>query len=155
MKFIWKNYDPDKMPFVEDWIDEQAASNTGIDNGFRSFHEYWITEGKLSPGKDYWCKVVYNDDGPFAVIAFSLCDNSVHIMVMIAKPDVRGKGCGTSLLSELISDSNSIFNHKIIKSTAIIFPNNSASRKAFENAGFVLENSSDDGDVLYLLQTIT
>jgi hypothetical protein len=33
------------MRFVEDWLDEEAVGTTGPDEGWRDFHEYWITDG--------------------------------------------------------------------------------------------------------------
>ena len=144
MSFIWKDYDPLSMPFIEKWLDENAVRMTGMDGGWRAFHEYWITEGGMTPGKDYWCKVVYDEATPFAVIAFSLYEGNYHVMELLVKPEMRGKGFGTALLYDLLSDGEMIIGHRIERATAVIFPNNPASQKAFERAGFVFDHVNDD-----------
>ena len=149
MRFDWKNYIPDSMPFVEEWLDEQAVRMTGMDDGWQMFHDYWITDGEMTLGKDYWCKVVCDNNAPFAVIALSLNEGVFHIMEILVKPEMRGKGLGTALLLELLSDGESIIGHRIENSTAVIFPNNLASQIAFEKAGFAFEHANDDEDVWY------
>lgn len=149
MRFDWKDYAADTMPFVEDWLDDYAVRMTGLDDGWGSFHEYWITEGGMTPGKDYWCKVVYDQATPFAVIAFSLYDETYTIMELLVKPEIRGNGIGTSVLHELILCGNLIFGNIIEKATAVIFPNNPASQKAFEKAGFVFDHANEESDVWY------
>ena len=153
MKFDWKKYFPNTMPFVEEWLDDHAVRMTGMDDGWRAFHEYWITDGEMMLGKDYWCKVVYDDKTPFAVIALSLHEGSFHIMELLVKSEMRGKGYGTVLLRELLSDGETIIGHRIEKAAAVIFPSNAASQKAFEKAGFVFDRANDDGDTWYFCYT--
>lgn len=149
MRFDWKDYAADTMPFVEDWLDDYAVRMTGMDDGWRSFHEYWITEGGMTSGKDYWCKVVYDQTTPFAVIAFSLYEGNYHVMELLVKPEKRGKGFGTAILCDLLSDGETIIGHRIDKATAVIFPNNPASQKAFEKASFAFDHANGEGDVWY------
>lgn len=149
MRFDWKDYGADTMTFVEDWLDDYAVRMTGMDDGWRAFHEYWITEGGMTPGKDYWCKVVYDGEAPFAVIALSVYKGDFHIMELLVKPEMRGKGFGTALLCDLLLCGEMIIGHRIEKATAVIFPNNSASQKAFERASFVFDHVNDDGDAWY------
>ena len=137
------------MLFVEEWLDNHAIRMTGMDDGWQAFHEYWITDGEMTLGKGYWCKVVYDDKTPFAVIALSLHEGSFHIMELLVKSEMRGKGYGTVLLRELLSDGKTIIGHRIEKATAVIFPINQASQKAFEKAGFVFDRVNDEGDVWY------
>ena len=153
MRFDWKDYAADTMPIVEDWLDDYAVRMTGMDDGWKSFHEYWITEGGMTPGKDYWCKVVYDQAAPFAVIAFSLYEGNYHVMELLVKPEKRGKGFGTALLRELLSNGEMIIGHRIERATAVIFPNNPASQKAFEKAGFVFDHANDDDDACYYCYT--
>ena len=149
LRFIWKDYDPLSMPFIEKWLDENAVRMTGMGGGWRAFHEYWITEGGMTPGVDYWCKVVYEGEKPVAIIAFSLYEGTYTVMELLVKPELRGHGIGTSLLRELISRGNLIFGNRIKKAAAVIFPTNTASQKAFEKAGFVFERVHEDGDAWY------
>ena len=149
---IWKDYNPDTMSFVEEWLDEDAVSMTGIDEGFRNFYEYWANDDEMELGQNYWCKVVSDENTAFAVVALSLCEGSLHVMELLVSPELRGKGLGTTLLRELFSEGETIIGHRIEKATAFIFPNNPASQKAFEKAGFVLDHANDDGDVLYYVK---
>ena len=137
------------MPFVEEWLDDHAVRMTGMDDGLRAFYEYWINDGEMTLGKDYWCKVVYDNNAPFAVIALSLYEGSFHIMEFLVMPEMRGNGLGTALLRELLSDGEMIIGHRIERATAVIFPSNPASQKAFEKAGFVFDRANDDGGAWY------
>ena len=154
MRFIWREYDPNAMPFVEEWLDEKAIQFTGIDNKWQAFHQYWITDGKMNIGIDYWCKVVYDGGTPFAIIAFCLHEGNLHIMELLVRPEMRGRGYGTLLLRELLSNGKLIIDHKIEKATAIVFSNNRASRKTFEKVGFTSDatNGQDDIKYQYFLQ---
>ena len=60
--FVWKDYSPD-MTFIEDWIDDDAARFTGLDDGWLAEYENWIKDGMV-PGKDFWCKIVFVDTLP-------------------------------------------------------------------------------------------
>ena len=44
MEYIWRDYDPETMGFVESWLDEAAVKATGLEDGFRDFYEYWAME---------------------------------------------------------------------------------------------------------------
>ncbi len=70
-------------------------------------------------------------------------------MGLLVKPEMRGNGLGTALLRELLSDGEMIIGHQIERATAVIFPNNIASQKAFEKAGFVFDHLHEDGDAWY------
>ena len=153
MRFDWKDYIPDTMLFVEEWLDNHAIRMTGMDDGWRAFHEYWITDGEMTLGKNYWCKVVYDHNTPFAVTALSLCEGNYHVMELLVKPEMRGNGLGTALLRELLSDGEMIIGHRIERATAVVFPNNPASQKAFEKAGFVFDHANDDEDAWYYCYT--
>ncbi len=153
MRFDWKDYIPDTMLFVEEWLDNHAIRMTGMDDGWRAFHEYWITDGEMTLGKNYWCKVIYDHNTPFAVIALSLCEGNYHVMELLVKPEMRGNGFGTALLRELLSNGEMIIGHRIERATAVIFPNNPASQKAFEKAGFVFDHANDDDDAWYYCYT--
>ena len=129
-----------------DWLDDEAVAMTGLDEGWRAFHEYWITDGGMRPGEDYWCMLVCEDDTPMAVIALSLHEGCFHIMELLVKPDQRGRGLGTALLGVLLSKSEMIIGQTIEKASALIFLKNDASKKAFEKAGFIVEHIHEDGN---------
>ena len=152
VNFIWRDYDPDTMGFIENWLDESAVKCTGLDEGFHDFYEYWANEDGFVAGENFWCKVVYQEEKPVAVIAFCKDENKIVIMEILVEPEKRGQGFGTKLLKELLA-SDEIIGFTIYKSEAVIFPNNIASRKAFENAGFRCHHTYEDGSaMLYLYE---
>jgi len=55
---------------------------------------------------------------------------------MVVAPHLRGQGKGTKLLKELLANKE-ILGMGIHKCEAEIYPSNIASKKAFENAGFI------------------
>ncbi|MBE6954755.1 MAG: GNAT family N-acetyltransferase [Ruminococcaceae bacterium] len=152
MNYVWCDYNPNTMGFVENWLDESAVKSTGLDEGFRTFYEYWVSEDGFDIGKNFWCKVAFENDKPFAVIAFCLHESKTIIMEMLIAPSERNQGKGSKILKEFIH-SEEIIGFAIEKCEAVIYPSNMASKKAFENAGFIYCNDHKDenGDsMLYI-----
>ena len=145
MKYIWHDYDPNTMQYVEKWLDESAVQFTGLEEGFQPFYEYWVNEDGFVLGQNFWCKVVFEHEEPFAVAAFCLYENTIKIMEVLVKPEKRGQGKGSELLKELLNHKE-IIGFQIHKSEAVIYPNNTASQKAFEKAGFKYHHSHKDAD---------
>lgn len=150
MNFVWRDYKPETMGYIENWLDESAVKSTGLDEGFRNFYEYWANEDGFSVGENFWCKVVSQNDDPFAVIAFCQHENKIIIMEIVVEPEKRGHGFGTKLLKELL-DSEEILGFAIQKSEAVIFPSNIASQKAFVNVGFQHHHTHEDGTAMYFV----
>lgn len=145
MNFLWHDYNPETMNFVEDWLDESAIRFTGLDEGFRDFYKYWANADGFVVGENFWCKIAFENDVPFAVIAFCLHEHTIIIMEVLVAPDKRGQGKGASLLRELLGNED-IIGFTVQKSEAVIYVGNTASQKAFENAGFkYLRNRKDEG----------
>lgn len=153
MNFVWCDYIPQKMQFVENWLDEGAVKSTGLDAGFRNFYEYWANEDGFDAGKNFWCKVVCECDIPFAVIAFCQHESKIIIMEILIDPDKRSQGLGSKLLKEFL-ERKEIIGFTIQKSEAVIFPGNIGSQKAFENAGFQFHHAHEDGTALYYVYEI-
>lgn len=148
MNFAWRDYNPETMGFVEDWIDEVAVKMTGMEDGFRQEYEYWSNEDYNVVGDNYWCKVIFENLNPFAVIEFSLHEGCFTIMEIIVEPEMRGQGMGSKILKELIENAKIIIGMDIKKADAIIFPSNIASKKAFEKADFKYHHTHEDGDAM-------
>ena len=148
MNFVWYDYNPETMGVVENWLDEHAVRMTGMDDGFRQEYEYWSNEDYNIVGENYWCKVVFENEVPFAVIEFGLYEGVVTIMETLVAPEKRGQGMGSKLIKELLANSKTIISIDIEKAEAIIFPSNIASQKAFEKAGFKYHHTHEDGDAM-------
>lgn len=145
MNFVWCDYNPETMGFIENWLDESAVKSTGLDEGFRDFYEYWANEDVFVAGENFWCKVVFEKDKPFAVIAFCQHETKIIIMEVLITPDNRCQGKGSKLLKELLNNEE-IIGFAIQKSEAVIYSTNIASQRAFENAGFTYHHNHKDGN---------
>ncbi len=64
-------------------------------------------------------------------------------------PEERSKGKGSLIIADLIENSNELIGLQINQYKAVIFPNNPASKRAFEKAGFKFECAHPDGDAWY------
>ena len=148
MNFIWHDYNPETMGYVENWLDEYAVRMTGMDDGFRQEYEYWANEDYNTVGENFWCKVVFEKGVPFAVIEFGLYEGVVTVMETLVAPEKRGQGMGSKAIKELLEKSKTIIGIDIEKAEAIIFPSNIASQKAFEKAGFKYHHTHEDGDAM-------
>lgn len=146
--YIWRDYDPNTMPYIEDWLDEGAVQFTGLDNGFRSFYEYWANEDGFVIGESFWCKVICEQDTPLAVIAFCQHEQTMLIMEIIVAPQQRARGIGTKLLKELLTCTE-VIGYAIQRSDAVIFPSNVASQKIFEKVGYQHHHTYEDGSAIY------
>ncbi len=135
MDYVWRDYNPKTMRYVESWLDESAIKSTGLDEGLFGFYEYWANEAGFVVGENFWCKVAFENDEPFAVIAFCRHECKTIIMEVLIAPEKRGQSKGSKLLKELLS-CKEITGYTIQRCEAVVYPNNIASIKAFENAGF-------------------
>lgn len=148
LKYTWRNYTPNTMDYVEKWLDKHAIKMTGMDDGFRDFYEYWANEDGFIVSENFWCKVVFENEEPFAVIAFGLHEGTLHIMETLVATKKRGQGKGSGLLKELIENGKKIIGFDIYKAEAVIYPSNKSSQKAFEKAGFKYHCTHEDGDAM-------
>jgi RimJ/RimL family protein N-acetyltransferase len=148
MNFTWRDYNPETMTFVEAWLDEDAVKTTGLDEGFQNFYSYWANEDGFVVNENYWCKVVFENDEPFAVIALCLYEDKTTVMETVVAPKKRGQGKGSKLLKEIL-ESKEILGFTVRKGEAVIYPNNIASQRAFVKAGFQYHHTDEDGDAMY------
>ena len=66
-------------------------------------------------------------------------------MEVVIAPEKRGQGKGSKLLKEFLENAE-ITGCAIHKSEAVIYPDNIASQKTFENAGFKYSHNHEDQD---------
>ena len=115
MNFDWCDFNTETMVFVENWLDEHAVRMTGMDDGFRLEYEYWSNEDCNVVGENYWCKVVFENEVPFAVIEFGMHEGVVTIMEIIVAPEQRVKGMGSKAIKELLYNAKTIIGIDIEK----------------------------------------
>ncbi len=146
MKYDWIDYTSEYKDIVDSWLDEDAKRFTGCDEGFDEYYQYWVNDSETKLGDNFWAKIIIADAAPVGIITFGLWDNVFTISEFIIRPDRRGKQFGSSALAELIAQSKNIIGVAIKDANAVIFPNNIASQKAFEKAGFIFYSEHPDGD---------
>ncbi|MBO5066140.1 MAG: GNAT family N-acetyltransferase [Clostridia bacterium] len=146
MIFTWEDYNPETMGYVENRLDEYAVKMTGMDDGFRDNYEYWANEDYNTIGENFWCKVVFENETPFAVIQLGIYEGVVTVMETLVAPGKRGQGKGSMVIEELLHNAKSIIGIDVEKAEAVIFPSNTALQKAFEKAGFKYHHTHEDGD---------
>ena len=149
MTFTWLDYTTEYAPLVDSWMDETAVKMTGIEDGIDSEWQATLKESVNFPGCKDFFKIVCGNGVPFAAVKYGYYQNNVTVSVIIVDPMQRGKGRGSAVLRELAENINRLVGEKTDKIEAVIFPSNTASQRAFGNAGFVFEYAHEDGDALY------
>lgn len=140
--FQWVDYESEYAPLVNSWLDDDAIAMTGLDMGWDHYWEAVKEDAANFPGCQDFCKVILQDGVPCAAVCYGIYQNAMTVSEIVVAPNIRGQGIGTRLLTELIeiareADVNSL--------TAIVYPRNLASQRAFRNAGFCLDGKTGDG----------
>ena len=149
MKFVWSDYTDSCSPLIDSWLDDEAVKKTGIDEGWQDYWSAVVADSVNYPGCKDFCKIVSENGVPFAVIVFGFYCGEVTVSEIIVDPSQRNKGKGTQALKEFIEYSGVFIGEKFEKISAVIFPSNSASQRAFEKAGFSFDRAHEDGDAWY------
>lgn len=151
MTYQWIPYTPAHAPVVEFFLDDIARTLTGCDEGWQAYYNYWANDPDTVLGENFWAQVISLCDRPIAVIAMGLNDGILTVSEFIVAPNARGQGHGTAILRELITHGETVIGKPFNSALAVIYPNNMASKRAFEKAGFVFESAHPDGDAWYYI----
>lgn len=149
MIYEWIDYSHENSALIDSWIDAEAKRFTGCDEGFDKFYNYWFDEPETKLGENFWAKIILEDKVQVGIVVISLWEGIFTISEIIICPQKRGNGIGTKALKELLTNGKHILGTEIINSSAVIFPNNIASQRAFEKAGFCFQSEHPDGDAWY------
>ncbi len=149
MTYQWQDYTSADAPVAEFFLDDAARRFTGCEESWEDYCTYWLHEPETRLGENFWAKVIYLDDTPIAVMALFLSDGVLLVSEYIISPAMRGKGHGSAILRDLLVHGREILSFEISRARCVIFPNNHASIRAFEKAGFRFETAHPDGDALY------
>lgn len=148
--FQWVDYERNYAPLVDSWLDAEACAMTGLDDGWDRYWEAVRDDAVNFPGCEDYCKVIYEDCFPFAAICFGIYQNTMTISEIVVDPKFRGKGRGSQLLMDLVNMVRCHRFGEVHRITAVVYPQNIASQKAFQNAGFCFDTLTDDGvDLIY------
>ena len=148
MQYTWTDYGEQFCDIVESWLDETAVNSLGFDDGgWKAYYDYWSHDELSHLGENFWCKVILDDGAPFAVASlFLMDDGTLTVSEYAVAPSFRGKGYGSTALKELLEGGRDIIGREVNSASAIVFPNNIASQRAFEKAGFEFSHVHPDGD---------
>jgi RimJ/RimL family protein N-acetyltransferase len=96
-----------------------------------------------------WAKMFCVDGTPVGVCLLGMENSVLTVSEILIDPMQRGKGYGSAALQELLAEGSAILGKQILSAKAVIYPDNIASQKAFEKAGFRFESAHPDGDAWY------
>ena len=142
MEYSFVLYDPEKhTALIDTWLDESARKNTGVENGkdWNADIAYWKKE---SP--DTFHAFLICTPTPVAAGYCFMESDKLHIGEILVAPEHRGKGIATSILKYLLYHQT-----QCETATAVIFPCNIASIRAFTTTGFIHTSTHPDGDAEY------
>ena len=147
MKYNWKDYSAEYSEIINSWFDSEALSMTGLDEDFDSYVNAVTEDSANFPNTTF--KVIFEGDSPVAVAVYGVYDRIVTVMEIVVATNERGKGKGSEIIRDLLQICNETFDETVKQFKAVVFPNNTASQKAFEKAGFYFESAHEDGDAWY------
>ena len=108
-------------------------------------HKIWFKE-KLD-NLNILILILENNNLPSGMVRLEKQDKKVFLNYLIAS-ESRGRGLASKMLKMAMNCANNHWNN--IKVFAYTFPNNIASIKSLEKAGFTLESSSNSGKHCYV-----
>lgn len=149
MKFQWTDYSAEDAPTVDRWLDVDAVAMTGLDMLWDDYWNALLADAVNFPGCKDYCKMVRVDGMAVAAVCFGHYEGVATVSEIVVAPQFRGRGYGTRILQDLIAHSGELLGEKVDKISAVIFPANVASQRAFEKAGFVCDYAYEDETALH------
>lgn len=144
-QFEWTDYRTEDAPMLDRWLDADAVAMTGLDMGWDDYWNAVLADAVYFPGCKDYCKLVRENGIPVAAICFGCYEGVATVSEIVVAPRYRGRGVGSRILRELITNADELLGEKVGKICAVIFPDNLASQRAFTKAGFALEFVQDGG----------
>lgn len=149
MDFHWRDYISADAELIDQWLDRDAAAMTGIDSGWDTYWNEVIADAVNYPGCRDFCKVVSISGVPVAAVVFGFYRGDAVVSEIVVAPSHRAKGVGSRIIKELVTHADIWFDEEIKQFCAIIFSQNIASQKAFQNAGFVMSCTHNESTFEY------
>jgi len=103
MRLKWFDYTNEYADIIESWLDDETIKNTGCNNGWDNYINYWRSDAQTRWNENFFVKIVFDGEKPCSVISIGM-DKCCEITVseFIVAPEMRGKGLGTAVLAELL-----------------------------------------------------
>ncbi len=153
MEFTWTDYKKDNAVMVDSWLDADTVAMTGLDKGWDAYWNAVLADAVNFPGCKDARKLVWEGDRPIGVICFGCYEGVATVSEIVVAPQYRGRGYGTRILQELIARMEEFLGERPTSFTAVIFPENRASQRAFEKAGFALDCAHEDRWTIRISET--
>ena len=152
VRYRFLKYTPEHTAIAESFFDEEARRMTGCDDGWEDYYSYYMSEESVEKlEEDFWCRLVYLDGQPLGILAFGIHEGTLTVSEFVISPEMRGKGHGNAILTDFLEEYTVNCGLDYERAMAVIYPENTASRRAFEKAGFVFDSAHPDGDALYYI----
>lgn len=145
----WRDYISADAELVDQWLDPDAAAMTGIDSGWDTYWNEVKADAVNYPGCRDFCKVVSISGVSVAAVVFGCYRGDAVISEIVVAPSHRAKGIGSRIIKELVTHCDVWFDEEIKQFCAIIFSQNVASQKAFQNAGFFMSRTHNESTFEY------
>lgn len=146
-------------PDIDRFLDADAAYYTGCDGGIDAYVRYWRAQPQVHWNMDFWCYRIAVKTGTIGVITifrlpqkeYDRIPNMVHLSIgaFWIDPTMRGRGIGTMILQDIFANTETLLGLSYHTAQAVVYPDNTLSRRAFEKAGFRLHHTHPDGDAQY------
>lgn len=147
--FVWDDYSEKYKDLISDWTDDEALK-FAINTTWHDEYMYYLAEAEYEYNKGFFCKIVFDAETPIAVLILLTGDGfPVTVNPMIINPSLRGKGYGTEIVRQLISNIDELVpNHSDIIEAGVDIEN-TASRRIFEKNGFEMTKIHPGGDFVF------
>lgn len=146
MKFVWRDYTPADALLIDAWLTPEICALTGLDQGWNAYWNAVLADAVNYPGCIDCCKMICISGTPIAVILYGCYLGTAVISEMIVSPHFRGKGYGAEIIRALLKSYPVLLARDVKKFTAVIFPDNLPSKRAFAKAGFSAEHISEGAE---------
>ena len=141
--YIFEEIRKDDCGLFNSWLKHEKINEwIGIDDYFDYFEA-------INPNPDYFLIKASFDNKIIGEIGLEIIDEVGYIALMI-NPGEQSKGHGRKILELFMCRLNQIIGRKIKHVEAGIFPDNAASKRCFESAGFRFVKNGGDGEMLYV-----
>lgn len=159
MNLVWIDYNESFKNEIETWTNDVDTKRYACDSWHDSYlyylnetEHYFDKDGnqcfhKYQYNKDYFCKIVLNDEDIIAVLIMLGGDNHpLTINPIIINPLFRNQGYCTAIIKNLIQNIELITSNHFEELQAGIDLDNKASIVSFTKCGFELVSVHPDGD---------
>jgi RimJ/RimL family protein N-acetyltransferase len=125
------------IPMLQEWYADSDLSDE-LD-GDDLPHQF----ANMQSDPKYWAWIACVEDEPVGFVWFEIVEDGIGNESLGIRPDVRNRGYGSAMLRSLAATPEA---RRAVVIVAHIYPENVASIRCHEKAGFVCENEEPDDE---------